>query len=146
MKEIYCFGCYGRLFGSSGYRGTSSNVWTNEEASKSLVVKQKESTPLRGVPATIDVNTDSCIRCSKPVKMIKIFDEFFLRFFFSRFTKRKKWFQNSDFSIKKDVTIALIAISIWIQAKLVNWETLEKSTARIVTMLVEVWLVTDTVL
>lgn len=139
FQEIYCFGCYGRIFGSSGYRGTSSNVWTNLEASKSLVVRQKESTPLRGVPATIDVNADSCIRCRKPVRMFSncIFLKDPLNFF-CRFMKRRKWYLNSDCSTKKDVTLVSIATLIWIQAKLVNWETREKSTAKIVIMLAEV--------
>ena len=57
--------------------------------------------------------------------------------------KRRKWYLNSDCSTKKDVTLVSIATLIWIQAKLVNWETREKSTAKIVIMLAEVWLVMD---
>jgi len=65
-QEIYCSGCYSRLFGTSGYRGIQSSVWTdNSEQIKS--VRVKESTPMRGTPAIIEVNKDSCIRCNRSV-------------------------------------------------------------------------------
>ena len=68
-EEIYCNGCYSRQFGSSGYRGTSSNVWTDQTAAAAAKVvgnaiqrQVKEMTPI-----VIGVTTDNCNRCKGAV-------------------------------------------------------------------------------
>ena len=41
-KEIYCAGCYGRRFGQTGYRGSQSTTWADEQSNANL---RDDSTP-----------------------------------------------------------------------------------------------------
>ena len=74
----------------------------------------------------------------------KLLHRFLLKseIYFFRFMRRKKWFRNSVYSIR-NVIIVMIAISVWILAKHMNWEKLRKFIARIATTLIVVLLVMD---
>ena len=66
-----CLGCYARLFGTAGYRGTQSNVWTDEsEEFKTSSIKIKGKTPISGIPAVIGVTSEACIRCNDSVSIL----------------------------------------------------------------------------
>ena len=68
--NIICLGCYARLFGTAGYRGTQSNVWTDEsEEFKTTSIKIKGKTPISGIPAVIGVTSEACIRCTDSVSI-----------------------------------------------------------------------------
>ena len=68
--NIICLGCYARLFGTAGYRGTQSNVWTDEsEEFKTSSILIKGKTPISGIPAVIGVTSESCIRCKDSVSI-----------------------------------------------------------------------------
>ena len=73
ISTILYLGCYARLFGTAGYRGTQSNVWTDEtEEFKATSIKIKGKTPISGIPAVIGVTSDNCIRCKDSVSTLRI--------------------------------------------------------------------------
>ena len=70
LPNILCSGCYARLFGTAGYRGTQSNVWTDEsEEFKTTSIKIKGKTPISGIPDVIGVTSEACIRCTDSVSI-----------------------------------------------------------------------------